>query len=189
MSALAGADCATYHGGVYCPKCEVSELVPLELGNIALDHCETCAGIWFDFGELEAAIGLGSAAHLEALPDDDDKVARGPCPRCDVELQRLGASQQPGRLVPVDRCPSCMGLWLERSCLQPVENIRLLLSVRDLFLGDALDETLYEGLEDDHKDLLNQVIQLLRQHPRPVALLAYLERQAETADLPAKEES
>ena len=36
-----------------CPQC-ANALAPRQLGQIAVDECRHCGGIWFDAGELEA---------------------------------------------------------------------------------------------------------------------------------------
>ncbi len=164
---------------VKCPKCEGAALLPLELGDILLDRCETCAGIWFDHGELEAVIGVGGAARLDNLEVDTEAGAfGGPCPRCDVEMQPVAASQDPARPVPVDRCPSCMGLWLARKRLKNIEDGRLLLTVRELFLGGELDAQIVAAMEEPDQELLRSVVELLNKHPDRTALLAYIERES-----------
>ncbi|MDT8286443.1 MAG: zf-TFIIB domain-containing protein, partial [Elusimicrobiales bacterium] len=54
-----------------CPKCDSETLVKTEeLGNIPLDVCPGCKGIWFDKGELaEMAVSvsdlcLGCQPHI-----------------------------------------------------------------------------------------------------------------------------
>jgi len=167
---------------VKCPKCDGAALLPLELGDILLDRCEDCAGIWFDHGELEAVIGAGGAARLDGLgadgEGDHEETHGGPCPRCDVEMQPVAASQDPNRPVPVDRCPSCMGLWLDRKRLKDIEDARLLLTVRELFLGGELDEQIVADLPEDERDILGAALELLRSHSQKTAMLAYLERES-----------
>ncbi len=40
-----------------CPVCE-GRLVALELGEVAIDVCDACRGIWLDRGELEPALAV-----------------------------------------------------------------------------------------------------------------------------------
>jgi Zn-finger nucleic acid-binding protein len=159
---------------VKCPRCESGVLVVFELGDILLDRCEECGGIWFDHGELQAVVGAGGAARLEPMTEPED--ASGLCPRCLVEMQPVTASQDPGRPVLVDRCPSCMGLWLERSRLSRIEDSRLLLTVRWLFLGTGPDQAVVDGLPAEQREVVDGALELLRDHPQRTALLGYLER-------------
>ena len=158
---------------VKCPKCENGTLVLFELGDILLDRCERCAGIWFDHGELEAVVGAGGGASLDAL---ESSVQTGLCPRCAVDMGPVAASQDPGRPVPVDRCPSCMGLWLDRDRLSKIEDSRLLLTVRELFLGSGPDKQVVEDLEPEERQQIEDVLELLKVHPGRTALLGYIER-------------
>ncbi len=164
---------------VKCPKCNSASLLPLELGDILLDRCEECAGLWFDHGELEAVIGAGGAAQLNAMDSPPEGESHGGlCPRCKVEMLPVAASQDPTRPVAVDRCPSCMGLWLKRKRLKAIEDSRLLLTVRELFIGSGRDEALLGALEEPSRLQLLSVLELLRVHPNRTAILAYLERES-----------
>jgi hypothetical protein len=40
-----------------CPVCE-GRLTALELGEVAIDVCESCRGIWLDRGELQATLAI-----------------------------------------------------------------------------------------------------------------------------------
>lgn len=167
---------------VKCPKCKEASLLPLELGDILLDRCEKCAGIWFDFGELEAVVGVGGSARLERLEGHEEAGGfGGPCPRCGVEMDPVEASEDPARPVPVDRCPSCIGLWLDRKRLKNIEDGRLLLTVRELFLGSDHEKHVVSELGDDDREKLEATLELLRSHPQRTGLLVYLER--ESSDL------
>ncbi len=156
-----------------CPTCAKARLEPLEVGDVLLDQCETCAGIWFDHGELEAVVGTTTASTLE-----DSKVEErsGLCPRCAIEMVPVAASQDPTRPVLVDRCPSCMGLWLPRNRLQDIEGQRVPLSVRELFVGPEADAQAVKDLPDSERELVLEAEKLLQSHPMRTALLAYLER-------------
>jgi hypothetical protein len=40
---------------VHCPACE-GKLKELRFGNILIDFCDTCRGLWLDKGEFDAAL-------------------------------------------------------------------------------------------------------------------------------------
>ena len=96
---------------INCPKCASEALVESPcLGNIPLDHCVGCGGIWFDKGELEALLKQsqgGSAADLGLINPKADSLA---CPRCKNKMSRGGLVDP---LLLVDNCPSCGGTWLD----------------------------------------------------------------------------
>lgn len=65
-----------------CPKCETSMMHERERGDIVMDVCRDCGGVWLDKGELErllegaAAAGARRASqHAEAYspPQRDDR--------------------------------------------------------------------------------------------------------------------
>lgn len=52
-----------------CPKCESSLLHERERGDIVVDACRECGGIWLDRGELERIVAEAThaGAHQERL--------------------------------------------------------------------------------------------------------------------------
>jgi len=94
-----------------CPKCPSETLVETPvLGNIPLDVCPNCSGIWFDKGELEALLKRsqgGAAADLDLINARAEGLV---CPRCKKQMSRGGLVNP---LLLVDRCQSCGGVWLD----------------------------------------------------------------------------
>jgi Zn-finger nucleic acid-binding protein len=167
---------------VRCPKCDDAALLPLDLGEILLDRCESCGGIWFDHGELEAVVGLTAAARQEPIEPEPAGGGSGPCPRCTVEMRPVSAGEDPDRPVRVDRCPSCMGLWLDRRLVRPIEDQRLPCAVHSLFVDAQADDKTVAALPDEQKELVRKAADLLRSHPKRAALLTYLERRIRDAE-------
>jgi Zn-finger nucleic acid-binding protein len=168
--------------GVECPKCDGAHLLPLEVGEIMLDRCERCAGIWFDHGELEAVVGLTAAAQQDPVSDNDGGPDSGLCPRCRVEMRPVQAVGDPSRPVRVDRCPSCMGLWLDRHRVQPIEDKWIPYAVHVLFIGAQADAEVVSQLPAGQLKVVREACALLRNHPQRTALLAYLERGMEDSE-------
>ncbi|HBE87835.1 MAG TPA: hypothetical protein DDW67_01660 [Elusimicrobia bacterium] len=94
-----------------CPKCDSETLVKTEaLGNIPLDVCPGCHGIWFDKGELEALLKQSQGevpAGFELLSPKPEGL---PCPRCKSRMSRGGLVNP---MLLVDKCESCGGVWLD----------------------------------------------------------------------------
>lgn len=99
-----------------CPTCQ-SALNPLRIGEVQIDECPECRGIWFDKGEL-------TEARDEVDPDlrfmdfeiwnrrEDFDIGTGPidCPRCrDVPLRTVNFREPD---IDIIFCPSCEGVWL-----------------------------------------------------------------------------
>jgi|SaaInlV_125m_DNA_1040241.scaffolds.fasta_scaffold90125_1 Zn-finger nucleic acid-binding protein len=97
-----------------CPKCKQIELKSYVINEIEVDQCPTCRGIWFDEQELPALL-THSSKDFKSLAQgkersDLDKIS-GQCPVDDSDLMRVFS--QPDRNVVIDRCPKCLGVWLD----------------------------------------------------------------------------
>jgi len=100
-----------------CPACG-NPTGEKQAGDIKVDVCESCGGIWFDNYELrkvdepheaegEALLEVRAGASVAV----DRETARD-CPRCDdAGLRRHFFSVK--REVEVDECPRCGGFWLD----------------------------------------------------------------------------
>ena len=99
-----------------CPKCQIP-LEVKEIGNIKLDECAQCQGMWFDQGEFRAAKDQADP-DLNWLDfdiwkhEDQFQVAAHPlrCPTCRVEMYAVNYGHTG---VEVDYCAVCQGLWLD----------------------------------------------------------------------------
>jgi membrane associated rhomboid family serine protease/Zn-finger nucleic acid-binding protein len=112
-----------------CPACSLHALVAVHLrrqgatgrwrqlgareqpvpGDMTLDTCPVCFGVWLDQGELDQ---LGDAdvdpAFLKTM------VGRSAGRMCPRGHGFMNEHLLPGMLrTPVDRCPRCRGLWLD----------------------------------------------------------------------------
>ena len=115
-----------------CPACYLHALVPVDLVQgddkswrqwggkgtppadaVTIDTCPVCFGAWFDRGELDA-LGEGSVDALlraEGEARADPPAGARPCPRGHGAMALLRC---PALIsTPLDRCPSCGGLWLD----------------------------------------------------------------------------
>ena len=101
-----------------CPR-DGSELSKVELLNIELDKCHKCDGIWLDRGELESIRDSKVSDIEEAIerkygnPECQPGETEGymQCPRCEGRLQRFNYSYIAS--VYLDRCDTCLGIWLD----------------------------------------------------------------------------
>lgn len=94
-----------------CPKCDSETLVKTEaLGNIPLDVCPGCKGIWFDKGELEALLKQSQGEVPAGFDLISPKPEGLPCPRCKSKMSRGGLVNP---MLLVDKCDACGGVWLD----------------------------------------------------------------------------
>ena len=105
-----------------CPVCAVP-LKPEQVHGVTIETCPTCAGFWFDQGEL------GNLTHedprdLEGLDDQAaPQVARltqtpheRKCPCCGEPLYRYRYLYSSP--VELDGCEKCNGVWVDHGELQ-----------------------------------------------------------------------
>ena len=127
-----------------CPQCN-EPLLTLEQDSVEIDYCNRCRGVWLDAGELNLLLGGGETRfiHSELI----GKPGRGkraiqagrPCPVCgrktekgDVGITGVTRADRPspvpthGENEPrfsVERCPACLGLWLDGGSLEKLLNL------------------------------------------------------------------
>jgi hypothetical protein len=102
-----------------CAKCE-GEMEQVQVGNVTVDSCPSCGGIWFDLSELVSVARLGKGGQEQLA---ECLLAEGPeggnwgqdpafCPRCAAALKPSRFDQD----LPVilDYCPEGHGAWLDK---------------------------------------------------------------------------
>jgi Zn-finger nucleic acid-binding protein len=104
-----------------CPCC-VRDMVGLMVGQIQIEECRNCGGLWLDDQEIEVLARTGRLPHnlLNRYPVSEHPLQHLPgersCPVCDksdlVGVPYLG--------VPVEMCKGCHGFWLEHGSLRRV---------------------------------------------------------------------
>ena len=101
-----------------CPVCKYTMIV-VEYHNIELDYCNSCKGVWFDFGELELLLKSQGLEEPKAFVDDilnpqeavsSEKKLK--CPMCGRRMEKTAIGGQPKILI--DVCRDKHGLWFDR---------------------------------------------------------------------------
>lgn len=103
---------------IRCPAC--NELMrKVHLGEVELDECRFCDGLWLDRDEPEllSQFDIIGKHMLEPMSFDDSRKmvpeGRRLCPRCDQMLEVVEH-----REINVEICTECRGMFLERYELQ-----------------------------------------------------------------------
>jgi len=104
-----------------CPKCGAG-LTALPVDDVTVDKCQSCDGIWLEYGELEKLRESGAQSVEEMLeaefgnPPAPMTSLEGylRCPHCvDIGLRTNYVSyMQP---VKMDHCVQCFGMWLDKN--------------------------------------------------------------------------
>jgi Zn-finger nucleic acid-binding protein len=100
---------------ISCPKCG-NDLETITYQDITIDRCCRCAGIWFDFLEVELLKILPGSESLDlGNPDLDSHLNRMQkpikCPRCKCNMTRMVDIDQ--YTIWYEKCPQCHGVWLD----------------------------------------------------------------------------
>ncbi len=106
----------------------------IRIGEVTVDRCESCGGIWLDAGELDRlTVVKGAAQKLDTgrvFAQSGASSAVRNCPRDGSTLTSLAHHRQ--KHVIVDRCSTCMGIFLDAGELKDLSEFTLAERVRGL---------------------------------------------------------
>jgi len=114
-----------------CPHCSKPLEKRIYEGNVEIDGCSSCRGMWLDQGELERIQSTVEHDYTERLKKPANTVAQSfemakqrsrpaiQCPKCERSMIKKESGMCSG--VMVDKCPSCSGLWLDDGEVQQLE--------------------------------------------------------------------
>ncbi len=114
-----------------CPFNEIDLVKEVYEADIEIDRCPKCRGLFLDAGELEKiqqtqevdySTRLKASINLEAAKFNHERqLGETPvaCPSCAAVMEK----QEHGfnKLVVIDFCPACRGLWLDEGELEALE--------------------------------------------------------------------
>jgi len=98
-----------------CVKC-TSVLDKARVGDVEVDLCPSCGGLWLDHGEIER-VGRGKPADMDNLrkaltgsssPEPASETTTS-CPACPGQLKEVVLGP-----VHVDYCTKCHGVFLDK---------------------------------------------------------------------------
>lgn len=120
---------------IECPKCR-GRMTRLTTGDLSVDRCGACGGLWLDALELERVIAAaGQAEKIDKGPttvsDRMDGRRQIACPR---DKSPLIAMSDPRQLhVRYEKCTVCGGVFLDGGELQDLAEFNLLERLRTMF--------------------------------------------------------
>ena len=93
-------------------------MLVVEYHNIELDYCNSCKGVWFDYGELELLLESHSLEEtkvfLDGILDSQETVSsekKRNCPVRGHKMKKTAIGEQPEILI--DLCHDEHGLWFD----------------------------------------------------------------------------
>lgn len=116
---------------ISCPK-DGEPMHRITLGEVAIDRCPACAGVWLDRGELDALKRtMLKDEHRRTLDQLDtlgvDEPAERPQPLlCPRDRSRMSVHRDPAQPhVEIDACPRCGGLFFDAGELSDLTEFTL----------------------------------------------------------------
>ena len=90
-------------------------MVQIDVDGTEVDRCESCNGLWFDAGEVEALRNKEAAALIDTGRASQGKelnlVDDYRCPRCGGEMHRTVDEKQ--RHIKFETCEDCSGSFFD----------------------------------------------------------------------------
>jgi Zn-finger nucleic acid-binding protein len=99
-----------------CPKCR-APMSPVTFGDITVDRCTSCQGLWFDILEQRRLREIAGSETIDTgrrapaadiVPGSPTKLA---CPRCTAPMTRL--HDVDNRAVEYEYCAVCNGAFFD----------------------------------------------------------------------------
>ncbi len=129
-----------------CLNCN-TELARKVFGDIEVDECAKCKGIWFDTGELRRAKDLTDDnlnwmdfeiwKHEHLFKTGSSNRA---CPKCSNSMVSINYADTG---VTIDHCPGCKGSWLDKG---EFENI--VETLKNEMLSKSFSEYVTSSIEE-----------------------------------------
>ncbi|WP_296249676.1 zf-TFIIB domain-containing protein [uncultured Stenotrophomonas sp.] len=98
--------------GMQCPKCN-SELKPITHGDVEIDRCSGCGGLWFDAFEHEELKQLDGSERIDYSPKTTvpPNTGAGKCPKDQQPLFAMVVAGQPH--ISYESCGFCHGVFFD----------------------------------------------------------------------------
>ena len=103
-----------FSGAMRCPKCRC-DMEQIEIDNTIIDRCTSCAGIWFDEGEVEVLSHQDAATAIDtgkkAVGRQYNLIDDYRCPRCGGQVDKKVDPQQ--QHIWYETCLECNGSFFD----------------------------------------------------------------------------
>lgn len=97
-----------------CPKCTCA-MAPIRHGDVEVDRCTGCHGLWFDAFEHEELKELRGSEQIDvalpAAPPGTAPPGEVKCPRCSIAMIRMVVAGQAH--IAYESCGVCHGVYFD----------------------------------------------------------------------------
>ncbi|HUZ58199.1 MAG TPA: zf-TFIIB domain-containing protein [Hanamia sp.] len=103
-----------------CPKCD-GELKDEKQGNMVVQRCDACFGIWLTYPELqEVEDTVWSDEKLKGTLEFNENPSTLKCPECSSQMVKFEYRYSD---VQLDTCPNMHGFWLDKGEEERIKEI------------------------------------------------------------------
>jgi PAT family beta-lactamase induction signal transducer AmpG len=103
-----------FSGAMRCPKCR-SDMQQIEIDATIVDRCNSCNGIWFDEGEVEALSNKETVAAIDTgitgIGKKHNAIDHYRCPRCGGQMEKKVDPHQ--QHIWYETCFECNGSFFD----------------------------------------------------------------------------
>ncbi|HEX2091123.1 MAG TPA: zf-TFIIB domain-containing protein [Longimicrobiaceae bacterium] len=148
-----------------CPVCLGVQMEKTRVGgggNLVLDHCRRCGGMWFEKGEVQKLRRRPPRALWDRVSRRESPF-RGPCHGCHAPMDRSAAKcpacgwenrigcpvceqpmqRQTVKGVTLDACGSCKGVWFDHAELAVLWSLSLAAAMAKHRGGGSVNPSFY----------------------------------------------
>ena len=122
-----------------CPKCK-SPMEEVTFGQVKIDRCTSCRGIWFDEFELT---DLKEIEGSETVDTGDsktgkelNKIDRINCPKCNTQMIRMVDARQSH--IWFEHCVTCSGHFFDAGEFRDLKEDSLLDFIKSWFTAERI---------------------------------------------------
>ena len=101
-----------------CPNGH-DKMQEIKIGNVKIDHCSQCEGMWFEKDELRLAKDsqdeYAEWFDIDLWKNEDSfksAPSSGTCPVCEIPLHTIDYGDSG---IKIDACNKCHGIWLDKN--------------------------------------------------------------------------
>ena len=104
----------------FCPQCGHRSLDPIWHGEVEVDLCRKCGGLWFEEGELKQVLRLSDPTKavrnvFAHSSEKSGKESDRTCADCNSPMKRFRVKKTG---IEAEQCGACGGIWLESGMLE-----------------------------------------------------------------------
>ena len=117
-----------------CPRCTSNELKTIKVGELEVDQCDNCLGVYFDVSEMKELVERPDLGELKlrGKPGGLRTIVPLDCPRDGTTMDQVNDIRAAD--VQIDVCPRCNGRWVDGGELDRLRQKGLFTNVKNFLV-------------------------------------------------------